>query len=174
MEKGVLISIAVVSLIILGVVVYNFSVQNVVPSATTSTEDSIASAPSAPAEPTTAPAEPTTAPATPAAANTTPTTTGKTFTVEITSSGFLPSTVEINKGDNVIFINKDSSNHWPASASHPTHTVYPESGGCIGSKFDACKGLKQGENWSFTFDQAGTWGYHDHLNPSNRGTIVVK
>jgi len=164
MEKGVLISIAVVSLIILGVVVYNFSVQEVTPSKTISaTSDS-----SATAEPTTA------SPTAPTATNTTPTTTAKTVTIEITSSGFLPSTTEINKGDTVIFTNRDSNEHWPASASHPTHTVYPESGGCIGSKFDACKGLKQGENWSFTFNQAGTWGYHDHLNPSLRGSIVVK
>jgi len=95
-------------------------------------------------------------------------------TVEITSSGFSPNTLTINAGVTVIFVNKDSRSHWPASAVHPTHTVYPETGGCIGSKFDACKGLTQGETFSFTFNQKGTWKYHDHLNPGLTGTIIVQ
>ncbi len=98
----------------------------------------------------------------------------KENTVEITSAGFNPSTVTIKAGDKVTFTNKDTSTHWPASAVHPTHTDYPETGGCIGSKFDACKGLAQGESWSFTFNEKGSWNYHDHLNPSLKGTIVVE
>ena len=95
-------------------------------------------------------------------------------TVEITSSGFRPNTLTINAGDTLTFVNKDTNPHWPASAVHPTHTAYPESGGCIGSKFDACKGLVQDETFSFKFDQKGTWKYHDHLNPGLTGTIVVE
>jgi len=95
-------------------------------------------------------------------------------TVEITSSGFSPKILTINAGDTVVFANKDANVHWPASAFHPTHTVYPESGGCLGSKFDACKGLEQGESFSFEFNQKGSWKYHDHLNPSLSGTIVVE
>ncbi len=94
--------------------------------------------------------------------------------VEITSSGFSPNTLTIKTGETVTFVNKDSRPHWPASAVHPTHTVYPETGGCIGSKFDACKGLAQGETFSFKFNQKGTWNYHDHLNPSLTGTIIVQ
>ncbi len=94
--------------------------------------------------------------------------------VEITSSGFNPSTLTINAGETVVFINKEAKAHWPASAVHPTHEVYPEPGGCIGSKFDACRGLKQKEEFSFTFNQKGTWRYHDHLNPGLTGSIVVK
>lgn len=105
---------------------------------------------------------------------TTPTQPTAGNTVEITSSGFSPNTLTINAGDTVTFVNKDSRSHWPASAVHPTHTVYPESGGCIGSKFDACKGLAQSETFSFKFDQKGTWKYHDHLNPGLTGTIVVQ
>ncbi len=94
--------------------------------------------------------------------------------VEIFSNGFVPNNLVVKKGDTVTFINRDTSEHWPASNIHPTHTLYPESGGCIGSKFDACRGLKSGESWSFTFDQKGTWGYHDHLHPNLRGTIIVE
>lgn len=98
-------------------------------------------------------------------------------TVEITSEGFSPNILTINAGDIVTFVNKDSELHRPASAQHPTHKVYPESGGCIGSTFDSCKNLGQGESWSFTFNQKGEWKYHDHLNccTDSRffGTIVV-
>lgn len=96
------------------------------------------------------------------------------MTVEITSAGFNPASVEINKGDTVTWLNKDASPSWPASALHPTHALYPETGGCVGSKFDACKDLAFGEKFSFAFDHAGTWKYHDHLNPGRTGTVVVK
>ncbi|HLC51064.1 MAG TPA: cupredoxin domain-containing protein [archaeon] len=95
-------------------------------------------------------------------------------TIEITSAGFNPDFLEVESGTTVTFINKDTAPHWPASAVHPTHTVYPEYDGCISSKFDACKGLQNGESWSFTFTQLGTWKYHDHLNPSFTGKITVK
>ena len=96
------------------------------------------------------------------------------YVVEIASSGFSPDTLTINLGETVAFINKDSKASWPASALHPTHNVYPEKGGCIGSLFDVCRGLEQGQSWSFTFNEKGTWGYHDHLNPSLRGKIIVQ
>lgn len=94
--------------------------------------------------------------------------------VKITSSGFEPSEIRIKVGDAVDFVNKDSSPHWPASAKHPTHEVYPEKGGCIGSKFDACKGLEQGEVFSFTFNHEGEWAFHDHLNPNLFGKVIVE
>ncbi len=56
---------------------------------------------------------------------------------------------------------------------HPTHTKYPETGGCIGSKFDACKGYAPGTNWEFTFNEVGVWGFHDHLYPQFTGKITV-
>ena len=98
----------------------------------------------------------------------------KSNVIEITSSGFNPCTLTMNAGDTVTFVNKDSKAHWPASAVHPTHSAYPAPGGCIGSKFDACKGLAQGEDFSFKFDVKGAWKYHDHLNPSVFGTIIVQ
>jgi plastocyanin len=97
-----------------------------------------------------------------------------TNVVEIAASGFSPSSITINAGDTVTFVNRDSAKHWPASAVHPTHSAYPEPGGCIGSKFDACRGLSQGESFAFTFTHVGTWKYHDHLNPTTTGTVVVR
>ena len=48
----------------------------------------------------------------------------------------------------------------------PTHELYPS--------FDAQKTILDGDSYEFTFDRAGRWGYHDHLNPDIQGTIVVE
>lgn len=118
---------------------------------------------------------PTPVPTTPTPATPTPSTaTPSEKIVDITSSGFSPRVLTINVGDTVKFVNQDSKAHWPASAIHPTHKLYPEGGGCIGSKFDACQSIGQGESYSFTFNIAGNWDYHDHVNPALTGTIVVR
>jgi len=90
------------------------------------------------------------------------------------NSGYSPSTLRVKVGATVVFHNNSSQSMWTASAFHPTHTAYPTTGGCIGSTFDACKGIQPGDSWSFKFDIAGTWKYHNHLNPSDTGTIIVE
>jgi len=95
-------------------------------------------------------------------------------TITFTDSGYSPQTLTVQKGTSVTFRNMGSSNFWPASAIHPTHKVYPTTGGCLGSTFDACSGLTPGSSWTFKFDIAGTWNYHDHINPALRGTVVVQ
>ena len=108
--------------------------------------------------------------------------TGERNVIEITSSGFTPGTLTISKGETVTFINKDTEEHWPASASHPTHTVYPGSDieKCFDGKtdkstlFDSCGGLSEGESWSFTFNEVGSWGYHDHLDANLHGKVIVE
>lgn len=94
--------------------------------------------------------------------------------VTITSTGFEPSTITIKKGESVTWINESGRDAWPASAIHPTHALYPVGGGCIGSAFDACRGLKTGETYTFKFDETGSWKYHNHLNPSMTGTVVTQ
>jgi plastocyanin len=109
----------------------------------------------------------------------TPTTTSEVI-IKITTDGFEPKEVEISKGTKVTWVNEQSNPSWPASAVHPTHEVYPGSsikkcGTPEQDKiFDACRGLNQGESWSFIFNEVGEWYYHDHLNPSLKGKIVVK
>ena len=98
---------------------------------------------------------------------------GKTVEVEITSQGFSPNILTVNAGDTVKWTNKDTSEHWPASAKHPVHNDYPEPGGCIGSKFDACRDLGQGETFTFTFKIKGKWWYQDYLHHSIVGLIIV-
>lgn len=95
----------------------------------------------------------------------------KTFNVSINEEGFSPEVLNIPLGSTVVWTNDGQKAHWPASNYHPTHTLYPEEGGCLGSKFDACKGLLNGETFTFKFDKEGNWTVHDHLFPGL--TMVV-
>ena len=99
--------------------------------------------------------------------------------IEMSENGFSPKSLEIKQGDTVKFVNVANSGHWPASAMHPTHTVYPGSDikKCGTNEesniFDACRNIQPGESWSFTFNEKGSWGYHDHSNPRLFGKIIV-
>ena len=101
-------------------------------------------------------------------------------TVEMTSGGFSPSALTVSVGDTVTFVNKGTEEHWPASARHPTHKVYPGSDieKCGTSEesitFDACREIAPGESYKFTFYEKGTWAYHDHLNTGLFGKIIVE
>ncbi len=90
----------------------------------------------------------------------------QTYTVTYTNSGFDPATVNVKAGDTVQFINNSSSTMWVASDPHPTHNLYPE--------FDQKASVSTGGRYSFTFDKLGSWGYHNHKNPSSKGTVVVE
>ncbi|MDP2598211.1 MAG: hypothetical protein Q8P49_00085 [Candidatus Liptonbacteria bacterium] len=95
-------------------------------------------------------------------------------TISYTDAGFDLDTVIVKVGTTVTFKNKSSDSFWPAANPHPMHTEYPVSGGCRASTFDACKRIQPGSSWSFRFDVAGKWGFHDHLNPGEGGTITVQ
>lgn len=99
---------------------------------------------------------------------TTPTTESATseFTVRYTDSGYSPDTIEVPADSTVRFTNESSNPMWTASDPHPIHTAY--------LVFDAKQGYKKGDSYNFTFDKAGTWHFHNHLVPSDTGTIIVK
>jgi len=124
--------------------------------------------------------ETTTETTTPGTTQTTEPIGGQEVIVEIASTGFNPQTVTINKGDTVTWVNLDTAPHWPASAMHPTHKIYPGSDiqKCGTAEepniFDACRELGPEETYSFTFNQVGEWNYHDHKNPSLFGKVIVQ
>lgn len=89
-----------------------------------------------------------------------------TVTMHMKDTGYEPKNLTIKKGTEVTFVNDGTNDHWPASNIHPTHDIYPE--------FDSMKGLKPGESWTFTFDKAGIWRYHDHLFATLSGAITVE
>ena len=97
-----------------------------------------------------------------------------------TNTGYTPKEIRIAKGDTVVFQNESSRDMWPATAIHPTHTIYPGSSiqKCRTSEaesiFDACGGVKPGQSWSFQFNEAGFWGFHDHLQTRYTGKITVE
>lgn len=86
--------------------------------------------------------------------------------IVILADRFEPSNLTITKGQVVTFINRDTDDHWPASDDHPSHQLYPQ--------FDPRRSIKPGESWTFTFNEAGTWDFHDHIYPSMRGKVVVQ
>jgi len=97
--------------------------------------------------------------------------------VTYTQSGFSPSELTIKKGETVVFTNEGGGAMWVASAQHPTHKSYPGSDvNLCGSSqeagiFDQCG---TGDQFEFTFDQVGTWGYHNHRQASHFGKIIVE
>ena len=85
--------------------------------------------------------------------------------ITYTDSGFSPAQVSVKAGDAVTFKNDSKASVQVNSAPHPAHTQFPELN--VGS-------IAAGESKTVTFTTAGTKKYHNHLNPSQTGTIVVE
>jgi plastocyanin len=83
-----------------------------------------------------------------------------------TDSGFSVSQVVINVGDSVVFKNNSNRSFWPASDPHPVHTEL--------SAFDSRTEVAPGQSFTMTFNQPGNWGFHNHLNSSEQGTVSVR
>jgi plastocyanin len=100
-------------------------------------------------------------------------------TVEYTDSGFSPQSLTVKLGTAVTFVNKTSGEMLVASAPHPVHTGYDGTTmaqhcapGATPS-FDECTPASAGGTYTFTFDKAGTWKYHNHIDPTKFGSITV-
>jgi plastocyanin len=99
--------------------------------------------------------------------------------VYLTGSGFTPSSITVQEGETVTWINNASQQMWVGSDRHPTHTEYSGSslrehcdgGDQTSAAFDQCS---TGDQFSFTFEKPGEWSYHNHENPGQTGTVVVE
>ncbi len=87
-------------------------------------------------------------------------------TVNMTAAGFSPAEQTVTTGTTVTFKNEDTAPHWVASDPHPLHTGLPG--------FDAGAAIAPKSAYQFIFMAPGTYGFHDHPNPSVRGRIVVR
>lgn len=87
-------------------------------------------------------------------------------TVTYSDDGFSPQTVEITQGETVRFVNESSRPMWVASDDHPAHNIL--------STFDQFGVSGFGESYEYTFDRPGAWNYHDHVNASQVGTVIVR
>jgi plastocyanin len=92
-------------------------------------------------------------------------------TLTITAAGISPKSVTVAVGQAVTVVNNDTRSHEMASDPHPQHGSCPSIEAGIGT-------LAPGQTRvTHAFGNAGTCGYHDHLDDSNanlRGTIVVQ
>ena len=86
--------------------------------------------------------------------------------VEITPSGFVPSTISVAANSEVVWVNEDVMPHLPAADPYPTHSSLPS--------LVAPRALGQKETYSFLFTKAATLHYHDDINPTLVGTVVVR
>jgi len=81
-----------------------------------------------------------------------------TFTVKIGASSFTPKSVTITQGDTVKWTNVDKANHQ-----------------IVANKGAFASGiLKADGTYSYTFNTAGGFAYHDALHPSITGAVYVK
>lgn len=86
--------------------------------------------------------------------------------VSVTSSGFTPQTVQVPLDTQVTWTNNDNASHEVAADPYPKDSSIPG--------FNNNVLLHKGDSYSFIFSKAGTYTYHDELNPFKfQGTVVV-
>lgn len=86
-------------------------------------------------------------------------------TVTLTQDGFSPATLTVKAGETVTWVNKSGTDATVNSDPHPTHENY--------TPLNLGK-LSDGGTLSLKFDKSGTYGYHNHFDASQKGTIVVQ
>jgi plastocyanin len=85
-----------------------------------------------------------------------------TAMVAITDVGFSPATLKIQKGQDVTWTNQTNA---------PQHLVADEG---QPQGFQTSEALDNGDTYTFTFEDAGTYNYHNPNNIDHKGVIVVE
>jgi len=83
----------------------------------------------------------------------------KMVKVKYTQYGFIPDPMIINAGDTVQFSNDSEEDFRPVADD---------------ASFDAKENLGKSQSFKFTFDKTGEINYHNHLDTSQTGTIIVR
>ena len=104
--------------------------------------------------------------------------------VRYSDHGFEPQTLTVKASTTVAWINVSGYPLWIASDPHPTHTDLPgfDERGSISVDTEASFAdfftpvvYAHGPSvYEYTFTKIGTWQYHNHLNPTDRGVIIVQ
>lgn len=93
-------------------------------------------------------------------------TTSGTAKVDISASGFTPANLQVSVGTTVTWTNTDTAPHRVAS------DPYPSNDGLSG--FDSIEAFQTNGTYTYKFEKAGTFGYHDQQKPFDfKGTVVV-
>ena len=86
-------------------------------------------------------------------------------TITYNGTSFSLSSATVKSGDIVKVVNDSSKNLEFESDPHPAHTNNPEfNAGNIGP----------GKSTLFTLTTKGRWGFHNHLNASQKGELTVE
>jgi plastocyanin len=86
--------------------------------------------------------------------------------VTIDSGGFEPSTITVVVGQGVVWTNKTTANYEVNSDPYPNDNTLPN--------FNEKTPIAENGAYSYVFAKTGTYTYHDDLNPSLKGTVIVK
>lgn len=84
----------------------------------------------------------------------------ETETVNIQDSAYSPANIRVKKGATVTWTNQDSIQH----------DIMPDE---ESDNFKASELLSQGESYSFTFNEVGTYTYHCTPHPFMKGSVEV-
>lgn len=85
-----------------------------------------------------------------------------TVMASITDSGFTPATITIKKGQDVTWTNQGRAAYQiVADQNNP-------------QGFKTSEALNPNDSYSFTFEDSGTYSYHDPANIDRKGTIIVE
>ena len=91
-------------------------------------------------------------------------------TITITATGVNPTSVTINAGGRINWVNADTVPHHPSSDPHPSHTDCPGLG--VSSPLNPTQSGQSG-----AMNTRRTCGFHDHLNDTNaslRGSVIIQ
>lgn len=86
-------------------------------------------------------------------------------TTTLSTNSFSPAILTIKAGETVTWVNDSGADATVNSFPHPTHTDYPPLNLGV---------FANGEFLTLTFNQPGTYKYHNHFKASQAGTIVVQ
>ena len=89
----------------------------------------------------------------------------KITTVKLSKSGFSPNLIHIKTGETVTWSNESGVDASVNSADHPTHKV---------NSFLNLGIFSSGSSTQTQFLKKGNFEYHNHLIPSQTGTVVVE
>lgn len=78
-----------------------------------------------------------------------------TNAIDIKDFAFNPDTITVTKGTTVTWTNKDSAPHTVKGTAFTSET------------------LNQGQSYSYTFNEAGTFEYQCGIHPSMRAKVIV-
>lgn len=85
--------------------------------------------------------------------------------INVTDTGFSPKELRIKTGTKIMWLNKTNGTVTVNSDEHPSHRLYPILNlGAFGKDSSV----------QTVFEKSGIYKYHNHLNASQAGIIIVE